>query len=256
MKSKSSYILLLILSVYFTSCEKKLKEPKGSGNASSIPALVKLKASFNYEGNALLLNQVVNDQLGRAIKIELFKFYLSNIYLHSTNGGTVKVEDVLLFNFNNSTNTEFLLKTSVGNYNAISFGIGLDAQQNTSDPSTFAASHPLSVLQNTYWTWATKYRFIMLDGKGDGNNDSNLDDLFSYHAGDDLLYSIAQFNLSTFQVKSNAISTIEIKIDLDKVFFGINGTIDFVSESSTHSTNPTAFKFAGNFADALSVSVY
>ncbi len=256
MKTYSVYFLLFFLSIYFISCEKKLKPPKGEGNASAIPALVKLKASFNYDGNNLTLNQVVNDQLGRAIKIELFKFYLSNIYLHYTQGGSVKAEDVLLFNFNSATGTEFFLKTTSGNFNGISFGIGLDAQQNASDPSTFEANHPLSVLQNTYWTWATKYRFIMLDGKGDGDGDSNLNDLFSYHAGDDLLYNTIQFNLPTFQLKSNTIPTIEISVDLDKVFFGTNGAIDFVSESSTHSTNPTAFKFAGNFSNALSVSVY
>lgn len=254
MRTVHHTLLFLLILLFFSSCEKKIKPPTGEGNASFIPAYIKIKASFNYSGNNFSLNQVINDQLGRAIKIELLKFYISNVHLHFMQGGTVKIEDVLLINFNQSAGVEFLIKAPIGTYNGISFGLGLDTQQNASDPSTFPATHPLSVLQNTYWTWATKYRFIMLDGKGDGNGDGNLNDLFSYHAGDDLLYNTLQFNTASFQVKTKQISTLEIKLDIDKVFFGSNGILDFVTESSTHATNPTAFKFAGNFADALSVS--
>ena len=53
---------------------------------------------------------------------------------------------------------------------------------NASDPSDFDSSHPLSIANNTYWSWASKYKFFMLEGRVDSQSDG-IDATFSYHSG-------------------------------------------------------------------------
>lgn len=248
----SSFSLFLL----FISCNNKAKAPTGSGNISAIPANVKIKTSLWSAGMPLTLNQTATDTWGRDFRLELLKYYLSDITLYPNVGDPLLLKDVLLFNFDNQQGREFIIPTSTGTYGGISFGIGLNPQQNAADPATYPPSHPLSVMQNTYWTWATKYRFIMIDGKGDSNGDGTFDVLFSYHAGDDLLYETVYFPLTNVSLTHNTLPIIEIKIDIDTFFDGPNDSIDFVTETATHSTNPLAFKVAANFKEAISIDVY
>jgi hypothetical protein len=118
-----------------------------------------------------------------AVRFEAFAFYLSDLSL----GGAV-VEEVAFLNAQDSASLQFTwnLEKAV---NSLSFGIGVDSLNNAMDPTTFDTDHPLSSANAMYWTWATKYRFLKIDGRSNATGVFGADDkLLAWHTGKDELY--------------------------------------------------------------------
>ena len=89
---------------------------------------------------------------------------------------------MVLVNADQSTNVS-LGNYSITNLEAIEFGIGVSADVNHLDPSTYSMGHALAPkVPSMHWGWASGYRFIAYEG----NAGTNLGSLFQFHAlGDD-----------------------------------------------------------------------
>lgn len=141
-----------------------------------------------------------------AIAFDLFHLYLSNL---SLDGNMAK--EVAFINASDSSTTHWKidLKKSIS---TISFGLGLDADQNASDPTTFETSHPLSSAQAMYWSWASKYRFVKVDGRVNYSGTLGTgDDYLIWHTGLDTLYREVSFN-----EKLKPGQTLRINLNLTK----------------------------------------
>tara|TARA_B100001093_G_scaffold499624_1_gene549078 strand:+ start:1356 stop:2108 length:753 start_codon:yes stop_codon:yes gene_type:complete len=228
MKRKFYYIIVLIACLIF-SCEE---DPEIH---SFDIAPIQISLRININSVPFILNQPnFSDQMDRTYQVELLKFYLSNCFIEKNDGSLVGLADVCLFDYAKDSILVINSFVDTGAYKQLHFGIGLDSNLNSSDPSNFLSSHPLSIAQNTYWTWANKYKFFMLEGRVALLGENIPSKIFSYHSGLDTLYRQISLPLEEFYIQSDG-ANISLKLDLEKVINGSAGNIDLVEESFSHS---------------------
>tara|TARA_Y100000385_G_scaffold259290_1_gene287963 strand:- start:775 stop:1476 length:702 start_codon:yes stop_codon:yes gene_type:complete len=200
-------------------------------------AQLNLSFSTNINQDQLVLNDVLyDDYMERKYRVELLKFYLSNCFMEKQDGTLIPIVDVALVDYASATPLSIDLDVETGNYINLHFAIGLDSLMNASDPVDFDSSHPLSIANNTYWSWASKYKFFMLEGRVDSQSDGIPDATFSYHSGFNSLYREITVPLNDFNISSDGAAVL-LELNLESVLNGDAGVIDFVSEPFSHSEN-------------------
>lgn len=166
-------------------------------------------------------------------KIEKFRFYVSQIDALNEAGESVTIAEVDLYDLQNPTPIRANLPS--GNYQSLTFHIGLDEALNNSDPSLFGADEPLGNSEH-YWTWATKYIFAMIRGKvaEEANPDVANTGNFVYDLGTQELLQTVTID-RTFSLSEEEVQQVEIIIQIDQIFNDTNGPLDMISENVTHS---------------------
>tara|TARA_Y100000589_G_scaffold21999_1_gene18339 strand:- start:2409 stop:3152 length:744 start_codon:yes stop_codon:yes gene_type:complete len=198
-----------------------------------------LNLSFNTyvnEDQFVLNNALYDDYMGRKFRVELLKFYFSNCFLEKQDGSMVPIADVALVDYASSSPLSIDIDVETGNYINLHFAVGLDSLMNASDPVGFDNSHPLSISNNTYWSWASKYKFFMLEGRVDSQYDGVPNAVFSYHSGFNSLYREITLPLNEFDISSDG-GSISLELNLESILYGEAGIIDFVSEPFSHTEN-------------------
>ena len=217
---------------------------------------LQLNFSLQKGGQPYTMNQVVSFDSVQSVRFDLLLVYLSRIELQRSSGEWLEIADVQFLDFSNSQVT-LDLKAPTGSYTALRMGVGLDSTQNASDPNSFPLDHPLSSQNGMYWSWATKYRFIIMEGRANmGALDPNTDALLAWHPGADAFYRNYTFQ-NSIEVTSGANTPLDFTIDLENVFKGSNGSIDFINENQSH-TEPDDYyiaeKFIWNFGEAIELN--
>ncbi len=181
-----------------------------------------------------------------ALALDLFHFYISEIYL-----GDQMLSEVLFVDPNDSLYSNYTLPVDKS-HDQLSFGLGVPSQLNNMDPTVFETSHPLSSSFAMYWTWASKYRFLKVEGRFNDSGDlSNVgsNNSIIWHTGTDDLYRMASFNE---QIKPG--DHVVIALDLDQIF----GAVSLENNGFTHttiSTYATAELVTDQVISALSLNV-
>lgn len=220
-------IFLFFTLILFGACDKD--------ECSDAP--FNLSFSTNINQDQLVLNDVLyDDYMERKYRVELLKFYLSNCFMEKQDGTLIPIVDVALVDYASATPLSIDIDVETGNYINLHFAVGLDSLMNASDPVDFDSSHPLSIVNNTYWSWASKYKFFMLEGRVDSQSDGIPDATFSYHSGFNSLYREITISLNDFNISSDGASVL-LELNLESVLNGEAGVIDFVSEPFSHSEN-------------------
>jgi len=261
--SKFSMVLMLLFSVTMNSCSKDevigCPDPPTAPTDSSETVIMLFNATANGQPLELLKN--FRDPLGRELQVELLKFYVSNIYVHKGlvskkvgNVGLITLVDPNLPDSVKSIN-EIALNIPYGNYDQISFSIGLDSVQNAGSPNSFPNSHPLSISQNTYWDSWGKYKFFMIEGKGDWDGDGSLSNIYGYHTGFDACYRTLVFDKQLSIQKDDILESINVDFEVNDVFFG-QDTVNMKTNPTWHgeiSTIETALIISDNLKDAINL---
>jgi hypothetical protein len=202
-------------------------------------------------------NLTSNSNELKGIRVDRMMAYFADIEIQKEDGTWVPVSDVLYFNLQSSQLKKFDFKAPVGDYKAIRFAVGLNAAQNGSDPLQFETGHPLSSANGMYWSWATKYRFIIFEGRvsqtGPIAGTDNI--IFMYHPGHDDFYEVhdypAVFSLSDTKQKELCLS-----VSINQIFSGAGGAFNLPAERITHTT-PGDFHVAEmmmeNFRHGISI---
>ena len=151
-------------------------------------------------------------------------------------GTLVPIIDVALVIIASTSTLSIDIDVETGNYINLHFAVGLDSLMNASDPTDFESSHPLSIANNTYWSWASKYKFFMLEGRVDSQSDGIADATFSYHSGFNSFYREITIPLNDFNITSDGNSSV-VRIEFGVCLYGEAGIIDFVNEPNAHSLN-------------------
>jgi len=250
MKIHKLLLTLLVSVLFFSGCKKQ--------QLIRVCKKGPIHLSFNtcVNGEPFVLNDTLyDDYLGRKYRVELLKFYLSNLVLEKADGTITILSDVSLIDYNTHSLLDINTAVDTGLYVNLHFGIGLDSLMNTSDPADFSSSHPLSIAQNTYWTWASKYKFFMLEGRVDTLGTQSPDAIFSYHSGFDTLYKEITIPLEGLFITGDGDSLV-LQFDLGTAVNGDAGLIDFVQESFSHSE--TDFEIveiiSSNLVNAFSIN--
>lgn len=244
MKFAKLALLTLGATLFLNSCD----DDPGEGQ-------VKVVFEMTKDGSAINLNEVYAGDNITAMRIEKLKFYLSNVKLLGANDELREVEVV---DFESDRTSFTFSNIQEGTYSGISYSVGLSPEMNASDPLDYETGHPLSASWGLYWSWAMKYRFALLEGRGaaDGSIDGQGDDfIISMHPGADGFAQAVSLSESV-QIEEGKTKTITVQIDVDGMFDGPGGLVDLPSENQTHTTpsdRDIALRFITNFAAAMSV---
>ena len=191
------------------------------------------------------------------VLISELKFYLSKIRAVASDDREYALVDYCFFDFRNPDFEKYRVKLPEGvNIKGLRVNVGLDSTQNYSDPASFNQAHPLSAARGMYWTWATQYRFLLIEGKANQTSliGSSTDQGISYHPGGNHLYVEDVFLPLNLGVGNGSTRTVMLKLDVNQWFNGISGTIDPLTESNVHAA-PEDQALGKRFIENLSASM-
>jgi hypothetical protein len=216
---------------------------------------VRLKVEATWQGQPLQAGEVHLNVSDYRTQVELFKLYLAELRLTGP-GGASALTDIALFDALNGGSSE-VYTAEAGTYSGLHLGLGVPDDLNTSDPVLYPVGHPLSVSNGTYWTWATGYRFVMLDGRydTDPNGTGTPMSLFSIHTGMAPCYRVRDLDFAApLTVEGGDTTDLILRFAADKFFHNPIDTIDLAVDHQAHGDNmPLALRFTDNVLNSIVV---
>jgi len=251
MRKDLFWIFLFILFLLVSSCEDDDDRDLGPSSLAITVAL-RTNNSAQYPGSVFQLNDSTE------VLLETIRFYYSHLRLVDKNGDTLKLADRGFFDLDepiegmvDRRSVEYNLPD--GKYVALMLNVGLDSTQNATDPSSLPLEDPLSAAYGMFWTWASQYRFVMVEGRvnAPGTIGSADDQAFSYHPGGNDLYQRDVVLPIDLEVGQGEAVWLQLVFDPGVWFNGPGGNIEPYSQSTAHGSpqdRPLARKFIRNFA--------
>jgi hypothetical protein len=189
--------------------------------------------------------------LGQAYTVSKFKYYIGNISLQSKSGQYYTSTQYFLVNEEDVPSTEITLSDiPEGDYNSISFILGVDSIHNCSG----AQSGALDPINGMFWTWNTGYIFLKIEGKSPVSKSPG--NLLEFHIGGyrqpaNCIRTIALGINNGISIKPGAGSTLTIKTDAAQLFKA-HASIDFSNTSSVTDFHGATI-LADNYKDMFSI---
>ena len=194
---------------------------------------------------------VFQNAQGRDYFLSELKMYLSQISLTDADGKELSLSEIELFDLTQpgANKTQHGLGTyatfdvPAGDYQGLTFSIGVPEDLNHADPSDFGSDHPLSTFNGMHWAWASGYRFMVVEGRIDSSanaDGSALAKPIAYHTGLDTLLRTLNYTEPEhhFTVSANEETRFVLELDVNRLFFMENDTIDMVANPGTHTLPP------------------
>jgi hypothetical protein len=240
------------------ACRKDVAMPDPIPMPEPIPVpngTLRLKLVPEWEGQPLALYTEYRNYVDQRVNVELLKMYWGEVRLFNEPYEWA-LRDVVYFNLGNGPVSVDLVADS-GMYSGFRARLGVPASLNAANPASYAASHPLSVNNGTYWTWATGYRFLMIEGRYDLDPQSTAPLIASYalHPGMEPCYLPMEFVPSEgIRIIAGTTTEVIVKVAVDRFFHSPTGNIDLATENAAHGNNlPLAIKLSENAVQSMSV---
>ncbi len=178
---------------------------------------VYLKINHRLGSNNFAFNTTATNDLGDSFDYTRLQYYISEIKLTYDGGQDTLLSDTYLLVEGSQHVNKLLGSFAITNLESIEFGIGVDANHNHLDPTTYPSGHPLALHNPTmHWGWAAGYRFIAIEGMtGPGMNQ-----IWQLHALGDQNYGYV--NVTTTGVTNGNDLIIALDADYEKALKGIN----------------------------------
>ena len=242
MKTIYLFLSLTIFSSIFLSCSKQ-------GAASDVE--VKF---IPYLGNQeLKLDSFYVLKSGDSIyqfRADVLKLFISNLNVVDESNVKTTIANLNLYNLRALLPaTAMTIKTTlpVGHYQSIAFNFGMNDSLNNQLPNSYSAEHPMSTQQGMYWPMQ-KYRFMVFEGFVYDKNKNELNSI-AYHTGVNSYREILQ--TLHFHVEQDQTTTINIKIDFEKIFTQSGNAIDPTKDVFSHSTSASQLELNTKIMDNL-----
>jgi hypothetical protein len=254
--SLTAISLLALSSVYFSGCKKEeeITDDNDHTHAETGTMTLDLKAMFGDSVLELNTGEQYTTANGDQVDASMFKFYISNIVLTKTSGETwAQPESYHLCNAADLSTMRFTLTgVPTGEYNQISFMIGVDSLRNVSGTQAGA----LDPANNMFWTWSSGYIFLKFEGNSPqstsgGNN-------VTYHIGGYAGANRGQrmvtlpLTTTTALVTESTTPQIFLEADAGELFESPN-TISIASLSFAMAVNSSSKMIADNYANMISL---
>ena len=253
MRIKPTLILSISLVIFIlSSCEKDVFIPPVLPQDDQGTLEIQFKPTMN--GQPLEFNETYLGNNNQGVMLETFKAYLSSIKLHSGDSilGESEVE-LLDFSLNDKSLT---LKSKKGTIDAISYDVGLPPALNgTNDPNynpnSYENSHPLSIYNNMYWSWASGYIFLKIEGRLDTSSQQNQTPNFTffYHCGLDTLTRSYELSNLNIDINSGQTTVVELALEMNDVLENVDISEEFFTHTSDNMELAT--KVIVNFGNAI-----
>lgn len=129
-----------------------------------------LQIHHKLNGNEFAFNETGTTNLDQDFNANRLEYYLSQISIVHDGGTYTQLLDYALI----SADSEAILnlgEIDASTIEAISFYVGVDEENNHSDPASWTAPHPLAPrFPAMHWGWAAGYRFLAFEGMDLGSN--------------------------------------------------------------------------------------
>jgi hypothetical protein len=126
----------------------------------------------------------------------------------------------------------------------MSYAVGLNPTLNGTnnpnyDEAQWPLSHPLSIYNGMYWSWATGYIFSKVEGKTDTSEAQNQTPTFTwfYHSGLDSLYSPNVLNNLNLTIEKDQTTVLQLNLEVNDIFSQPGDTINMQTDYFTHTTD-------------------
>lgn len=217
------------------------------GFVAAAAADLTLEIEVRWRGNALEVpSRELTTAIGQRVQITRFTALLSEVALHRLDGGEVRLDGQYgLFDAGGGRRGPRWSGVPPGDYDGVSFSVGLPPAVNHSDPGLWPAGHPLHPLLNAlHWNWQGGYVFSALEGRWRAPQNG---------VGRGFLYHIAkQENLRrvTFRSRFTVMGDHEVRLAWD--IAGVWSSRELREDDGSDSTHSGAGDAsAGRIADAL-----
>lgn len=213
-------LAVLALALAFTSCsDDDNNEITGQGN-------IKLEFDNVYGSSNLAFNTPYTNSNGEVVKINNAIYIISNIVLTKTDGSTYTVPKSQSYFFVNEANAASTIlnlpNIPAGNYNKVTFGVGVDQAQFDMGASGQGTLWTDAQALGMTWSWAAGYKFIKFEGTVTSTSHTNAN--FRVHTGKTgTIYNYTEVSLDfpdNALVRTNITPQVHIMADLKKVIDG------------------------------------
>lgn len=184
-------------------------------SAHAAPLTFQIAPELN--GRPLTLNSTDStNAVGQTISISRFDWLMSEFRLRQRNGKWLDGGDHVAFQSIGKGLTNFSLPAPPpGQYDRLSFRIGLNPQFNAADPTDFGPEHALNpILNGLHWSWQGGYVFLAIEGRWRDEKGSGS---FSYHLGNDHMEMRIDLPLELTLPTSD---TLQITVNVDELLGG------------------------------------
>lgn len=185
---------------------------------------------------------------GLAVSFTTAQFYVSGVQVGGDGSFDTNEDTYLLVTADKSVYE--IGEITAGHKHMLMFNVGLDSIANHSDPTTYAAEHPLAPKNpNMHWSWNSGYIFIRIEGLVDTDANGTPDAEMVLHVGTDAKRTAIA--LTAHKEVAAEEETIHMEVDFAKLFTGIDLKTDRVTHTGD---NPTlASKLVENLPAAFSI---
>jgi len=151
-----------IISVFIVLCSASL----------SAQNFVRTSFLFHNAGQPFALNETIAAYNGVDYSVQSMAFFMSRVKI-THDGGQVTALDTNEVYYVNFNVPEIILGSfNISQVEAITFDVGVPEYLNHLDISQYPVHHPLAFHDPTmHWGWAAGYMHMVMNGKGDDNND-------------------------------------------------------------------------------------
>ncbi len=175
-------------------------------------------------GNDLVTNSIVQNLNGVEFSVDYFNYYISNLHIIHDGGLNLNLSDTV-FIVTMADHTLELGALNLTNIESVTFSVGVPQTVNHADISQYLENDPLSWQDpSMHWGWSSGYKFLLVDGYGDANNDGTPETLFQIHSLGDANFK--NVSMAVIPTVLPTHTTIVINCNLDQWLFGVNpGTV-------------------------------
>mgnify|MGYP001033770257 CR=1 FL=1 len=243
-------------------------DPEGTSVEACVWEPVPVEVSFTTSYGDVAVTSGANPTRlttddGRSLQIDYFGVYLTEMAFvvdgkagllgNGTNDCVEREQDAHLMLESDRTYTGSFLPNADANVTAIRFNVGVDSCRNVGlDPST-KLSGPFAPKSPTmYWSWASGYRFVTIEGMVDASASADGSDLqkFEYHTGMNALLRTVEIPMEELTVEDGKV-IVHLNLDFKQVL----SNVDFTAELVTHTMDnmPLAMKITENTKEAFTL---
>jgi hypothetical protein len=209
--NKRSIGLIILISFFYTYMAAAQKR-----SPAVEKGIVKISFVNTVHGTPLVLNDsLYENPFYEKYNIRRLKYYISNVQAKNSRKLQKEKDSYHLVNAADSASLSFSFSLEAGDYNSISFLLGVDSLHNCSGAQTGA----LDPMNDMFWTWNSGYVMLKLEG----NSSASLqpDKRFEYHIGGyaGLNNVIKMITLSSaFNINSGKTTEIIIEADINTIW--------------------------------------
>lgn len=241
-----------------SSCTKD-DEPSQNPDPTENKVAVNLNYDFTFGSEAFNLDQAYLLDSGGTVKFTLSTYYLSQPTIMDDAGNASALEPEYLI-VRPDNRTDALGYIEPGHAHMFNISIGVDEATNTENgangrqPTDFSdRDHPLAPQpEGMYWSWASGYIFVKIEGEIDYEGDGVYDNTFKYHLGTNP-FRKDRSTMIHKSVEAGQTLNITMQVDYEKFLEDVNMRTEILTMSMGDG-RPLGEKMMNKFDAAVSFS--